>query len=85
MGDGLKRAFAAARATRKQSTEWHRQCFANFSASVAQRRREAERRAAELEKSESELSFYSEQIATADARGLGEFDRERFLVKRARK
>lgn len=86
MGDGLKRAFAAARATRttKQPIAWHNECHKNAAASLAHRRREVERMTAALEQSERDLSFYETQIATATARKMEAFDRGRFLVKRTR-
>ena len=66
----------------KQPMEWHHECFENFSASVEAKREEVTRRAADLAAAERELAFYQEQIATANARGLSGFDRDRLLVKR---
>lgn len=66
----------------KQTMEWHHECFENFSRAVMNKREEAARRAADLERAERDLAFYQEQIATANARGLKGFDRDRLLVKR---
>lgn len=65
----------------RQTLEWHRDCFANRSASVARDRRDVERRAAKLADDEKRLAFYAEQIAEAEKRGVP-FDCDRFLVKR---
>ena len=67
----------------KQPMEWHHECFENHSRSLRNKREEAARHAAALKRSEDDLAFYQEQIATANARGLHGFDRDRFLVKRA--
>ncbi len=66
----------------KQPMEWHHECFENISRNVANRREEAARRAADLERDERDLAFYQVQIATANARGLSGFDRDKLLVKR---
>lgn len=66
----------------KDPIDWHRECFKNFSASVAQKRKEVEQAAEELARSERELSFYAEQIAAAEERGLAAFDRDRLLINR---
>ena len=82
MGDGLKRAFQAARATRVQPLEWHRECLANHARHVEGLRRDMARKTAELERSERDLAFHAEQIATAERLGRTEFDRERFLISK---
>lgn len=61
---------------------WHRECLANHQRSVAEKRERLAFLAAELERSERSLAFHADQIATAEARGLEAFDRDRFLVKR---
>lgn len=66
----------------KEPLSWHNECHRNWAASVAQRRSEVERAVADIERQERELSFYETQIATATARGMEGFDRDRFLVKR---
>lgn len=65
----------------KQTLEWHRECFANWTASVERDRAEVARRAAKLADDEKRLAFYAEQIAEASRRGVP-FDGDRFLVKR---
>lgn len=67
----------------KQPMEWHMDCHKNHTASLRQRRAELARMTAELQRSERELSQYETQIATATARGMAGFDRDRFLVKRS--
>lgn len=85
MGEGLKRALAAARVTRANTLAWHRECLTNATAHVYGLRRDVERRIAELARSESEIAFYAEQIAAAEKQGKSAFDRERFLAKRKTK
>ena len=68
--------------SRKFPMDWHRDCFKNVTAHVAGLRRDVERRANELAKSESELARYAEQIAEAEKRGLDGFDRDKFLTRR---
>ena len=63
--------------------DWHHECFENASRSLRGRRAEVERLAADLKRYEDDLAFYQQQIATANARRLDGFDRDRFLVKRA--
>jgi hypothetical protein len=62
--------------------EWHHECFENFAQSIKAKREEAVRRASDLERAERDLEFYQVQIATANARGLSGFDRDKLLVKR---
>jgi hypothetical protein len=66
----------------KQTIEWHRESFKNFSASVEAKRKDVERRVADLERNEIELEFYRQQITKAEDQNLGGFDSDRFMVKR---
>lgn len=65
-----------------QPIEWHKECLKNLTISVQQRRNKVAQRMAELEDLEHRLMFYSQQIETAEKRGMEAFDAERLLVKR---
>jgi len=67
----------------RRPIEWHRQCYANVQDSVERQRKEVERAIANLTISEQRLSFYGEQIAAAEKRGMDAFDCERLMIKRS--
>jgi hypothetical protein len=68
-----------------RTISWHHHCVLNHAHSLA----EMEARVAYLQKkvqhSKDELDFYRRQIDEAKKRGLTEFDRDRFMHKRAKK
>jgi hypothetical protein len=61
---------------------WHRECLKNMTAHLERYRKEAARLVAEMESLERRVTFYADQITTAEARGMAAFDQERLLVKR---
>lgn len=65
-----------------QPISWHKECLKNLTISIQQRRNKVAQRMAELEDLEHRLAFYSQQIETAEQRGMEAFDAERLLVKR---
>ena len=62
--------------------DWHRESFRHQSASLERRRKEAAQLAVAIKLREQEVTFYAEQIAEADKRGLDGFDADRLMVKR---
>lgn len=69
----------------KRPLSWHRECLQNQRANLAREEEQHERRATELERRRRDVAFSEAQIAEAEARGLTEFDSERFLKPRATK
>src|SRR5690242_13369857 len=57
---------------------WHRRCLDNSRQHLAEKKKELERRAAEIKHLELKCDHYQEQIMTAISRNMDAFDSERF-------
>jgi hypothetical protein len=69
----------------KQPIAWHRECYRNSIQSLHKDRHDLQRLMAVVEERDQRLKFYARQIEAAVDRGMDEFDRDRLLVKQAKK
>jgi hypothetical protein len=65
----------------KQSIQWHRECFKNWSDSISRSLAIQEKNRASLSENQKRLDFYAHQITQAEIAKKDGFDSERFLVK----
>ncbi|TXH43094.1 MAG: hypothetical protein E6Q97_34755 [Desulfurellales bacterium] len=66
----------------KHTIKWHEECLANSIRTNEGLRSEANRLLKMCEEADSWIEFYENQILQAKHRGVSEFDREKFGVKK---
>jgi hypothetical protein len=65
----------------KVTVEWHKECLANRRRTIDSKVREFLALQKEIQRETATTDFLEQQIATAEAQGLTEFDRDRFMLK----